>query len=201
MATPDLRGRLVVVAAPSGAGKTSLTHAVIRRLDAAGRGPCFSVSYTTRAPRAGERDGFDYHFISEARYAQMVAQNLFLEHARVYDHGYGTGRQQTERLLAAGRSVILDIDWQGARLIRANAPDSVSIFIMPPSRAELERRLRARALDDDATIARRLAQADEDLAHASEFDHRIVNEDFDAAVAALETIIAAPAGQTPSGAQ
>ena len=184
------RGQLYVISAPSGGGKTSLTHALIERRASAGRVVRFSVSYTTRAARAGEIDGRDYHFISTARFEQMIAGGDFLEHARVFERYYGTSAQETERWLAAGQDVVLDIDWQGARQVRERAPGAVSIFIRPPSRSELERRLRDRGSDDDASIARRLAEADAEIAHAEEYDHQIVNSDFAAAVAALERIFA-----------
>lgn len=187
------RGRLVVVSAPSGAGKTSLTHAVIERLAASAAPPRFSVSYTTRAPRGGERDGVDYHFVDAKRFAAMAAAGAFLEHAEVFGKRYGTGRAETESLLAAGNDVVLDIDWQGAAQVRAAHAPVTSVFVMPPSLAELERRLRARASDDDATIARRLAEAEQDMAHAGDYDHVVVNEDFDAAVAKLQDILAPPA--------
>lgn len=172
------RGRLFVVSAPSGAGKTSLTHAAIERLAESGRAPRFSISYTTRAPRAGERDGVDYHFVDEAGFRRLIGAGEFLEHAQVFDRYYGTGRTETERVLAAGHDVVMDIDWQGAQQVRAAADDVVSVFIMPPSLAELERRLRERALDDEATIERRLAEAEEEIAHVDEYDHVVINDDF-----------------------
>jgi guanylate kinase len=186
-ATP---GRLIVIAAPSGAGKTSLTRALIERLAARGIRGEFSVSYTTRAPRPGERDGVDYHFVSPERFADMVAQDAFLEHAEVFGRRYGTGREVTERLLADGRLVFLDIDWQGARQVRSRKPDTLGIFIRPPSLAELERRLRARGQDDEATIARRMRAAEEELSHAGEFDHVLVNDDFDRTLGLLEALVA-----------
>lgn len=179
------RGRLFVVSAPSGAGKTSLTHALIERLAARGHRLTFSVSYTTRAPRGSERNGVDYHFVSRAQFEQMIAERAFLEFAQVFDRYYGTGRAETEKLLAAGQDVMLDIDWQGARQVRAAVDEVTSIFIMPPSRDELARRLRERALEDDSAIARRLAEADEEIDHAGEFDHVVVNEDFDTALGEL----------------
>lgn len=179
------RGRLFVISAPSGAGKTSLTRAAIERLAATGRAPRFSVSYTTRAPRAGERDGVDYHFVDEAEFGRLIAADEFLEHAWVFDRHYGTGRTETERLLAAGEDVVLDIDWQGAQQVRAASDDVVSVFIMPPSLDELERRLRERALDDEDTIRRRLDEAEEEIAHSGEFDHVVVNDDFDGALTRL----------------
>lgn len=192
------RGRLFVVSAPSGAGKTSLTHAAIERLLAShGRAPRFSVSYTTRAPRAGERDGVDYHFVDEAEFRRLVDAGGFLEHARVFDRYYGTGRAETERLLAAGHDVVMDIDWQGAQQVRAAAAGVIGVFIMPPSLSELEHRLRERALDDEATIRRRLADAEEEMAHAGEYDHVVVNDDFDRARDQLVAIFATGEHLTP----
>lgn len=180
-----------MVSAPSGAGKTSLTHAAIERLAETGRAPRFSVSYTTRAPRAGERDGVDYHFVDETEFRRMAEAGEFLEHARVFDRRYGTGRAETERLLAAGHDLVMDIDWQGAQQVRAvAAADVTSVFIMPPSLAELEHRLRERALDDEATIERRLAEAEEEIAHAGEYDHVVINDDFNRARDQLVAIFA-----------
>lgn len=183
--SPLKRGRLFVVSAPSGAGKTSLTHAVIERLAGQGRALKFSVSYTTRGPRGAEKDGLDYHFVSKEKFQSMIEGGEFFEYAQVFDRYYGTGRAQTERLLAAGEDVVLDIDWQGAQQVRAASDDAISIFIMPPTRAELERRLRKRASDDDEAIARRLAEADEEITHAAEFDHVVVNDNFESAVEEL----------------
>lgn len=182
------RGQLYVISAPSGAGKTSLTHALIERLARRGRKARFSVSYTTRAARPGEIDGEDYHFVSRADFEAMIAAGAFLEHARVFDRYYGTSAAETERWLAHGQDVVLDIDWQGAAQVRQRAPQVISVFIRPPSRAELERRLRARASDDDAQIARRLAEADDEIARANDYDHQIVNDHFDDALDALEQL-------------
>jgi guanylate kinase len=190
----NARGRLFVVSAPSGAGKTSLTRAAIRGLATRGRAPRFSVSYTTRTPRAGARDGVDYHFVDEAEFRRLIGSGGLLEHARVFDRFYGTGRAETERLLAAGDDMVLDIDWQGAQQVRAAADEVVSVFIMPPSLEELERRLRERALDDEATIERRLAEAEEEIAHVDEYDHVVVNDDFDRARDRLVEIFA---GENP----
>lgn len=182
-------GRLFVISAPSGAGKTSLTHAVIRQMEKMGRSLRFSVSCTTRAPRAGERDGVDYHFVDKKTFDHMVEQGEFLEYASVFGRGYGTGRHQVRQLQRAGHDVILDIDWQGAQQVRASAPDCVSIFIMPPTRDALERRLHARGLDDDQTIQQRLAKADEEMSHAQEFDYIVVNDAFETALEELGQII------------
>lgn len=186
--TTARRGRLYVISAPSGGGKTSLTRALIERLEAKGRIARFSVSYTTRDAREGETDGIDYHFVSMDRFTAMIDDEAFLEHARVFDRYYGTSREETERWLAAGQDVILDIDWQGAAQVRERAPEAVTIFIRPPSREELERRLRARASDDEDAIRRRLAEADDELARADDYDHQIVNDVFDRALDALQAI-------------
>ena len=183
-------GRLVVIAAPSGAGKTSLTRALIERLAKRGIQAEFSVSYTTRAARPGEREGADYHFVTPEVFAGMVANDAFLEHAEVFGRRYGTGREVTERLLAKGCHMFLDIDWQGARQVKAHRPGTLGIFIRPPSLAELERRLRARGQDDDATIARRMQAAEDELSHAGEFDHVLVNDDFDRTVGQMEALVA-----------
>ena len=177
---------LWVVAAPSGAGKTSLVRALLER-DASLR---FSISYTTRPPRSSEVDGRDYFFVSERRFLEMVRDEAFLEHARVFDHWYGTGRDHVAGLLDAGFAVVLEIDWQGARQVRERAPGSQSIFILPPSVAELERRLRGRKTDSDAVIERRLSDALGDMTHWMEFDHVIVNDDFEAALDRLAAVIA-----------
>lgn len=179
------RGRLWVFAAPSGAGKTSLVRALLER-DPSLR---FSISYTTRPPRASEVHGRDYFFVSEPEFLAMVERQAFLEHARVFDHWYGTGREHVESLLAGGHSVLLEIDWQGARQVRERAPDSRSIFILPPSVAELERRLRGRRTDTEAVIQRRLRDALGDMGHWSEFDYVVVNQDFATALEQLAAIV------------
>jgi guanylate kinase len=189
-ATAPRRGGLWVVAAPSGAGKTSLVRALLER-DPSLK---FSISYTTRPPRSSEVDGRDYFFVSEPEFLAMEARDAFLEHAKVFDNWYGTGRAHVESLLAGGSSVLLEIDWQGARQVRRRAPDSQSIFILPPSVAELERRLRGRKTDSDAVIARRLGDALADMAHWHEFDYVVVNDDFAAALDRLAAIVAG-AGQ------
>lgn len=179
-------GRLYVVTAPSGAGKTTLTRALL----AGDPELRFSVSFTTRAPRAGEQDGRDYFFVDRARFEAMIAAGELLEYARVFDNFYGTGRAQIEQHTRAGRNVLLDIDWQGARQVRSRMPESVLIFIMPPSLAELERRLRGRATDSDEVIARRLAEARADMSHWDEFDYVIVNDDVAQATGALRDVVA-----------
>lgn len=182
-----LRGSLFVLTAPSGAGKTSLVRALLESLPDLR----FSVSCTTRPRRAGERDGTDYFFMARAEFERRVTDGEFLEHARVFDHYYGTRHAQVEQLLQAGRDVILEIDWQGARQVREAMPECASIFILPPSRAELERRLRTRGKDSDAVIARRLADAVADMSHYDEFDYLVVNEDFGTAADELRAILVA----------
>lgn len=184
------RGRLIVIAAPSGAGKTTLVHALLERVP----GLEFSVSYTTRAPRETERPGVDYFFVAEAEFRRMIEADAFLEYARVFDHWYGTGREHVDALLDAGRTVILEIDWQGARQVRARAPEAVSVFVMPPSVAELERRLRGRKTDSEATIRRRLDDALGDMSHWREFDYVLINEDVAAAADELAAIVLGKSG-------
>jgi guanylate kinase len=180
------RGRLWVIAAPSGAGKTSLVRALLDR-DPSLR---FSISYTTRPKRSSELDGRDYFFVAEPDFRAMVGREAFLEHARVFDNWYGTGREHVEGLLAGGHSVVLEIDWQGARQVRERAPESRSIFILPPSVAELERRLRGRQTDAEAVIQRRLNDALGDMAHWPEFDYVVVNDDFASALERLQAVVA-----------
>lgn len=179
------RGRLFVVAAPSGAGKTSLVRALMQR-QAQLR---FSISYTTRQQRPAEQHGHDYFFVDEAEFQRLIAADEFLEHAQVYDNYYGTSRTQVEKLLAAGSSVLLEIDWQGAQQIRRTMPQHVSIFILPPSRDALEKRLRSRATDSDEVIARRLRDSLADMSHWAEFDYVVVNDDFERATRDLEAIV------------
>lgn len=179
------KANLYVVAAPSGGGKTSLVAALLR-LDDRLR---LSVSHTTRPPRPGEIDGQHYYFVSEEEFSRLVAGNAFLEHAQVYDHRYGTGREQVQRQLDQGFDVMLDIDWQGAAQIRQSFPDCRSIFILPPSLEELARRLSLRGQDSPEVIERRMQKARSELSHAHEFDYMIVNDDFDAALHDLHAII------------
>jgi guanylate kinase len=184
--TKHARGALFVVAAPSGAGKTSLVRALMQRMPSLR----FSISYTTRARREKERHGHDYFFVDKPTFERMVAAGEFLEHAAVFDNYYGTARQQVEELLTAGDNVLLEIDWQGARQIRRTMPDSRSIFILPPSRAALEQRLRGRGTDSDEVIARRLRDSIADMSHWNEFDYVVVNDDFERATLQLEAIVA-----------
>lgn len=180
------RGGLFVVSAPSGAGKTSLLRTLIVRDPQL----ALSVSYTTRAPRAGERDHHDYHFIDRERFDAMRAAGAFLESAVVFGNGYGTGAADVERLRAAGRDVVLEIDWQGARQVRARVPETVSVFILPPSRAVLRQRLTGRGTDSEETIERRMQAAAAEMEHWGEYDYVVVNEDFERAVADLEAVLA-----------
>jgi guanylate kinase len=178
-------GELWVISAPSGAGKTSLVRELLKR-DPTLK---FSISYTTRKPRTSETPGRDYFFVTEQEFLEMKRQDAFLEHAQVFDHWYGTGREHVATLQSAGFTVVLEIDWQGARQVRERAPGSHSVFILPPSVAELERRLRGRKTDSEAVIARRLKDALGDMTHWSEFEHVIVNDDFDAALDRLAAVI------------
>jgi len=150
----------------------------------------FSVSYTTRPPRPTERPGHDYFFVDRGEFERMVANGEFLEHARVFDNYYGTARRQVEKALAAGQDLILEIDWQGAAQVRGALPECISIFILPPSRPELERRLRGRGTDAEEVIQRRLRDAASDMTHWREFDHVVVNDDFEQALADLQAIVA-----------
>ena len=178
-------GHLFVIAAPSGAGKTSLVKALLAQEPSAR----FSISYTTRKMRPTEENGRDYHFVTHQVFETMVAAGEFLEHARVFDNYYGTARAQVEQLLAQGANVILEIDWQGAQQIRQVMRACRSIFILPPSRAELERRLRGRGTDDEAVIQRRLRDAVSDMGHWAEFDYVVVNADFEQALAELKAVV------------
>lgn len=182
-----MSGVLLIVAAPSGAGKSTLVNALLAREP----DMQLSISHTTRAPRPGESEGCHYHFVARAEFDARVAAGDFLEHAEVHGNGYGTARAPIMQALAAGRDVILEIDWQGARQVRASMPEAVSVFILPPSRVELERRLRARATDSAATIARRLAGSREEMLHALEFDYLLVNDRFEQALDDLRAIVRA----------
>ena len=180
-------GDLFVVVAPSGAGKTSL----VNRLLEAERGIRLSVSHTTRAPRAGEVDGREYHFVARAAFEAMIAAGDFLEHADVYGNYYGTSRRWIEQELAGEHDVLLEIDWQGALQVRKLFPRMVGIFILPPSLAELRRRLTDRGKDSPAVIERRMASAREEISHVLEFEYIIVNEQFDVALADLQAVVRA----------
>lgn len=180
-------GILFVISAPSGAGKTSLVKALLEQ----DPGLALSVSCTTRAPRTGEQDGVHYHFLDRDRFESAVAAGEFMEHAEVFGNLYGTRESDLRAHLESGRDLILEIDWQGARQVRRRFPAAVSLFILPPSLAELERRLRGRGTDSDAVIAQRLGQAREDLSHWSEYDYLIVNDRFESALGELQAIVTA----------
>ena len=182
-----MRGTLYIVAAPSGAGKSSIVNAVLAR-DPQLR---LSISFTSRAARPGERHAQHYHFVSADEFQTMIDAGDFFEHARVHGDWKGTARQSVEPQLKAGRDVLLEIDWQGARQVRAKIPDAVSVFILPPSRAALEQRMRKRGQDSDEVIAQRLAAAREEMSHYGEFDYVIVNEDFETAVDEMCSIFTA----------
>jgi guanylate kinase len=178
-------GNLFIVAAPSGAGKTSL----VRELLAADRDVSLSVSYTTRQPRPGETEGVDYHFVTEARFLQMLEDGDFLESAEVHGARYGTSQACVESVLREGRDLVLEIDWQGAAQVRSLYPGAIGIFILPPSMEALEQRLRNRAQDVDAVIARRLAAAREEIDHVAEFDYVIINAQLETAIQDLLAIV------------
>lgn len=177
-------GTLYIFSAPSGAGKTSLVTALLEDTEQI----MVSVSHTTRAPREGEVDGQHYHFIDVPTYNKMVEDNAFVEHAQVFDNFYGTSQAAIEARLAEGMDVILEIDWQGARQVRERMP-STSVFILPPSRPELESRLRGRGTDSDEIIARRMRDAISEMEHYGEYDYIVVNDDFDTALAELKAIV------------
>ena len=179
------RPRLFVVAAPSGAGKSTLVNALLAREP----GLRLSVSHTTRPIRPNEQDGREYYFIPVTDFQALAQRGMFLEHAQVFDNYYGTSKQQLEDQLAAGFDVILEIDWQGARQVRAAIADCVTIFILPPSRTALETRLRNRKTDSEAVIARRLGDSVSDMSHCREFDYIVVNDDFERAVGDLQIIL------------
>ncbi len=185
-------GHLFVISAPSGGGKTSLVRALLEST----ADLCVSVSHTTRPQRSGEVDGVDYHFVDEQRFRDMVAAGEFLEHATVFDYRYATARAAIAGHLAAGTDVILEIDWQGARSIRAAAGDTISIFILPPSIAELERRLRKRG-DAHSNVERRMRDAVNEMSHHAEYDYLVINDQFDQALAALKAIVTAARHRRP----
>lgn len=180
------RGRLFVISAPSGAGKTSLVKALLERNPSL----AVSISHTTRAPRSQESQGREYYFVSVPEFEALVARGAFLEYARVFDNYYGTSRETVERLRAGGKDVVLEIDWQGARQVRAALPESITIFILPPSRRALEDRLTQRQTDSAEVIARRLRDAVSDMGHFNEFDYVVVNDQFEHTVEELESILA-----------
>jgi guanylate kinase len=178
---------LLILSAPSGTGKTTLA----RRLVLSHPDAIFSVSYTTRAPRGKERDGVDYHFVDEARFAQMIAEGAFLEHAEVHGHRYGTPRAVVDEARRRGTLVVFDIDVQGGEAIRARHPEAVRVLILPPSLEELERRLRSRSTDDDATVRKRLEAARREILRARSYEYWVVNDDLERALGDLEAIVRA----------
>jgi guanylate kinase len=184
-ASPSPRGTLFIIAAPSGAGKTSLVKALL----ASNENVAFSTSHTTRAMRPGEENGRDYHFTDVPTFQGMVERGEFLEHARVFDNYYGTSRAAVVDRLNAGVDVILDIDWQGARQVRAAMPEARSVFILPPSHDALELRLRGRGQDSDEVIARRMRDAVSEMQHYDEFDYLVINDRFDVALNELQAIL------------
>jgi guanylate kinase len=180
-----MSGNLFIISAPSGAGKTSLVHALLNlnpHID-------LSVSYTTRDPRSGEQDGKDYHFVSREAFLAMANHGEFLESAEVYGNLYGTSQIWISQEIATGRDVLLEIDWQGAAQVRRLFPDCISIFILPPSIAALESRLKSRGKDNDTVIAKRLAAAREDIAHVAEFDYVIINDNLNNALRELDAVV------------
>jgi guanylate kinase len=187
------QGQLFVISAPSGAGKTSLVTATLARVP----GLQVSVSHTTRAPRPGEQDGRDYHFVSHTTFQDLIKSDALFEYAEVFGHFYGTAKDTVLAQLNAGHDVILEIDWQGAAQVRALWPEVISIFILPPTRAALRERLISRKQDDAQTIASRMAEADETLAKAPDFDFWVINDTFEVALLELQSILQGE--RTPSG--
>lgn len=183
-------GTLFIVSAPSGAGKSSLIAALMQRFnqDDSLR---LSVSHTTRSPRPGETDHISYHFVSTGEFEKLIARDAFYEYAKVFDHYYGTSREIVEEWLNAGKDVFLDIDWQGARLIREKSPYAKSIFILPPSLEELQHRLQKRGQDSDEVIKKRMEKAKREISHYNEYDYLVVNDVFDESVLALRSIVLA----------
>ena len=182
-----MKGSLFVISAPSGAGKTSLVNALLGSVDNIG----VSISHTTRGQRPGEADGVNYHFVGRETFLEMAGRGEFLEHADVFGNLYGTSSIWVQDTLARGQDVILEIDWQGAQQIRRLLPDTVSVFILPPSRTTLRERLVGRGTDSEEVIAKRLASATEDMSHFAEFDFAIINDRFDQALAELKAVVLA----------
>ena len=195
----SVQGNLFILSAPSGAGKSSLLSALLadKNKQQLQRIMQVSVSHTTRDPRKGEIDGEHYHFISVDKFKQLINDNAFYEYAQVFTNYYGTSETAIEQQLAQGIDVFLDIDWQGAQQVRSRKPDVTTIFIAPPSRTELEQRLRKRGQDSDEIIASRMAQAQAECSHCQEFDYIIVNDDFDQALRELNAIVVNQALKTP----
>jgi guanylate kinase len=180
-----MSGSLFIISAPSGAGKTSLVSALLKQ----NRQISLSISYTTRAPRPGETNGKDYHFISREMFLEMAKDGDFLESAEVYGNFYGTSHPWIKKELAAGHDILLEIDWQGASQVRILMPQAISIFILPPSLSALETRLKGRGQDSDEVIARRLQAAQEDISHVAEFDYVIINDKLDEALRQLDAVV------------
>ena len=181
------RGLLYVLSSPSGAGKSTIARMLMETED----GVAMSVSATTRPIRPGERDGVDYHFVSDATFDEMVAQGAFLEWAHVFGHRYGTLKSEVLKVIESGRDVLLDIDWQGTQQLKQVDPDIVRVFILPPSMGELERRLRARGTDSDEVIARRMARAAAEISHWAEYDYVLINNDAEKCRELVENILKA----------
>lgn len=182
-----MAGHLYIVTAPSGAGKTTLVRMLLEN----DPGIRLSISYTTRAPRTGEQDGREYNFVAMDAFREMVARSEFLEWAEVHGNCYGTSRPWIEAEMAAGRDVLLEIDWQGAQQVRRLFPEAIGVFVLPPSMVELERRLTGRGTDSVEVIARRLAAAREEMRHVSEFDYVIINDDLQQALGDLLSVVRA----------
>ncbi|MEQ1667000.1 MAG: guanylate kinase [Sulfuriferula sp.] len=180
-----MQGNLFILTAPSGAGKTSLVHALLAQ-DQQVR---LSISYTTRAPRPGEENGHDYHFVSLDTFMTMLENGAFLESAEVYGNRYGTSEQWLRDALTTGKDILLEIDWQGAQQVRHLFPEAIGIFIVPPSLAVLQQRLQGRGQDSADVVARRLAAAREDISHVGEFDYVIINDNFDTALADFQAVL------------
>lgn len=182
------RGMMIVLSSPSGAGKSTLTRKLLREND----NMTISVSATTRRARSGESEGVDYYFVSKDEFVDMIEKQEFLEHAKVFDHYYGTPRGPVEGALSDGKDVIFDIDWQGAQqLTQAAGDDLVKIFILPPNMRELESRLKTRAQDSEAVIAKRMAKSESEISHWAEYDYVLVNDKLEDAIEQLRTILAA----------
>ena len=179
------QNKILIVSAPSGAGKTSLTRAMVAKYDEVG----LTVSHTTRDQRPGEVDGVHYHFVEKVEFEQMIDNDQFIEYATVFENYYGTSVPEIQRLLDAGQHAILDIDWQGARKVRQKFPSAISAFIVPPSMDVLEQRLRQRKRDSEEVIARRMKEAESEMSHQDEYEYIIVNDDFDAALEQLTHIL------------
>ena len=180
-----MSGKLLILSAPSGAGKTSLARALIDKTP----NTCMSISHTTRNCRTGEQHGVDYFFVSEEEFQSMIVSDQFLEHAKVYDKFYGTSRQNIEELLKKGVNVLLDVDWQGARAVKNLMSEAISVSILPPSREELEKRLRNRGRDPEEVIEKRMRQAESEMSHCREADYIILNDDFDLALQDLHYVL------------